>query len=147
MNMRSLIVLLFIFPLYTSKGQSRFIEGIVIDSSCKSPVGYASVFNSETNKHCYTDLHGKFSIELTGSKKTYLYVRYTGYECKKQEVNYNETFVEVNLIGGLTIPPASIVIKDPNSANKAPIDSSNMLCNKYLHEIDSILFIKNQIKK
>jgi carboxypeptidase-like protein len=145
--MRSLLVLLFLFSVYTSEGQARVIEGIVIASDSKTPVGFASVYHLETNTHCYTDLFGKFSMELTGSEKTYLYVKYTGYECKKQEVDYNEKLVEIYLVGGLTIPPASIVIKDPNSANKTPIDSGNLLCNKYQHEIDSILSIKTQIKK
>ena len=145
--MRSLILLLFIIHAYNSDGQTRFVKGIVIESSSKEPMIFATVYHPETKTYCYTDLYGKFLIELEGSEKTYLFINYTGYECKIQEVGYRDKFVEIKLELGQTIPPLSIIeYKKHNNPNKTPMDSINLLCNKYKYEVDSLLAIKNQIK-
>ncbi len=145
MNIRSLIVLLFLFPLYNSEGQTRIVEGIVIESNSKSPLIGAIVYHSDSKTLCSTDFYGKFSIPLMNFGKTDLYVNYTGYECKVQAIDYNVEFIEVELEEGQTIPPLRIIY--PNCSNTPPNDSITLLCNKYQHEIDSIFSVKNQIKK
>jgi carboxypeptidase-like protein len=144
-DMRILITLLFLFPVYNSEGQTRFVEGIVIESNTKSPLIGAIFYHSDSKTLGSTDFNGKFSIPLTNFGKTDLYVEYTGFECKVQAVDYNVEFIEVKLEEGQTIPPMRIIY--PNCSNKPPLDSIILLCNRYRHEIDSIFSIENQTKK
>ncbi len=140
-----LITILILLTVYNSEGQTRFVEGIVIESNSKSPLIGAIVYHSDSKSLCSTDFDGKFSIPLTSFGSTDLYVSYTGYECKVQAVDYNIEFIEVMLEEGQSIPPLKIIY--PNCSNKPPMDSITLLCNRYRHEIDSIFSIKNQTKK
>lgn len=143
--MRILITLLFLFPVYNSEGQTRFVEGIVIDSNSKSPLIGAIVYHSDSKTLCTTDFYGKFSIPLTNLGETDLYVNYTGYDCKVQLIDYSIEFIEVKLGEGQTIPP--LIIFYPDGSNKPPTDSINQLCKRYQNEIDSVFSIKNQTKE
>lgn len=146
--MRLLLSILCLFLTFNSEGQPRSLEGIVIDGSDNSPIIGAIVYHSDTKTICSTDFNGKFSIPLTNSGKTDLYVYYTGYQCKIQVIDSNVEFIEVKLEGGLTIPPASVIINDPyNISNKIRMDSINLLCSRYQHEIDSVFSIRPRTKK
>lgn len=143
--MRKLLAILCLFLSFNSEGQSRHVEGIVMDSSNNSPLIGAIVYHSDTKTLCSTDFNGKFSIPLTNFGKTDLYVKYTGYECKVQSIDYSIEFIEVKLKEGQTIPPLIIIY--PDGSNKPPTDSINQLCKRYQNEIDSVFSIKNQTKK
>lgn len=143
--MKILITLLLLFCVSNSEGQTRIVEGIVIEANSKSPLIGAIVYHSDSKTLCSTDFNGKFSIPLTNIGKTDLYVNYTGFECKVQAIDYNIKFIEVKLEEGQTIPPMIIIY--PNCSNKPPMDSITLLCNRYQHEIDSVFSIRNQTKK
>ena len=138
--MRSLLVLLFFLIAEFSEGQTRMVNGIVVESYSKEPLIGVIVYNPQTKTIVNTDFYGKFSVDILGYGSTHLYINYTGYECKIHEVRYNEEFVEINLEEGQGIPPMRIIeYKSPNRPVKTPVDSISLLCNKYQHEVDSLL--------
>lgn len=141
--MRILLILFQLFVIHLTYGQTKYAAGIVVDSLTNEPLIFANIYNPQTKILYRTDINGKFKLELNQYGRTSIYINYPGYVPKLQEVKVNEQYLEVKLLTGMMGDIQEVTkYKKYYEENKTSIDSITMLCNRYTHEIDSLLSIK-----
>lgn len=130
--MRALITILLFLSLSNTYSQTRFVKGIVTDWETKEPIPFAYIYIPEAKQVYSTNLEGQFTIEINDAVKTHLFINYTGYQSKIQEIEKGVENVEIKLETGISFPPMVIVkYKMHHDESYPEQDSIGKLRNKY----------------
>ena len=108
-NMKSKIILLFLFFASVSFSQQKEISGIVIDSESLLPLQNANVFLVSSKTGTTTDRHGKFSLASSIDSDT-LIISYLGYKQIRipvSQIKFNQTFPLERII----LPSQSVLVE------------------------------------
>ena len=108
-NMKSKIILLFLFFASVIFSQQKEISGIVIDSESLLPLQNANVFLVSSKTGTTTDRHGKFSLASSIDSDT-LIISYLGYKQIRipvSQIKFNQTFPLERII----LPSQSVLVE------------------------------------
>ena len=81
-----LYLLVLICSVHYSFAQNRKITGTVTDDSTKQPLSGVSIKIKESSKTTYTDLDGRYSIEVSAADKSLLF-GYVGFDTKETAIS------------------------------------------------------------